>query len=1299
MDGVWTYDADLPALRTERGHYSNMIKVKIPTVAGEVQMTRMPKPENLRSGKIPSSRGPQRPIKEAKKQASTPGVQKSSSAKAIISKKSREKPANKDNGAPPASPTPTSAVAAKKKTKKLVKSKSGHELSTVKRRSPSSGGGGPTYEIPSTPEKLRKNRKAISKSDHELNSVGHQTFAIPRSSSRSRSRQGSTASTSEVKRAKRTSRKSGEESKRVEEEKEEEAPMGDAVKVSLVNESAGSESAPGEVAKGEDANPTPCSTEAVASPTEAPAAEVNAQVPIVPVAVAGEDSIITETTDTFGTPPCNFVDDDTTVDTDLSDEDMPDLELVLAKTYDGREKEEEEEKKGLFLTVVDIVAHEGEEEVEDKKKLVDVGVEANTLFSTPTEDPPEEDGCEEGAEEEENAVTVGKLMIRRKEKEVRISQDRQMSKTPVPPVTITTSVQTEVEKEEEAGNDAKVKEETVKAPPAVYEEGVQTEEKELNGTTDQQKDEVNEAGDREEDNEKNEKEEVQQKEAADDRQIVPPPSASEEVDEVEQNKSDATDASQATVVEVEANIAEKKEDKAVVDDAPPENDSPVKEQDTSEAEALKDEDGSTVQEASETAQQMSGESEKEGEEKEQQVVVQEEAKDIPEKETVEDEKMKDESSTDVPPPLPAETATSEADAGDGEKGTAENETDTNGEEDTCPDAQTDKETNESEIATQNDTQTQEKTADDKEASRANAEEVSTYPEESTSGQEAGSTLQVEAADSKSSSPEKAILEESPESLKKPREEADELDHQNETKKDETLEEDRTGDQESVHEIADDKANEKEEGVVSPEQESGNVKEKCNEEEQDASITEMDVDKAASVEKKQQMELAPVEHSEFVVKERNLDEDEQAPETLTEQESTSKSAVTEMKETGDEARDQAEKETESENADLKEDVPVVQDESSKSAENTLEVEEAANDTAQEQHERNIDDATASIQRDNVDEKAIENEEAEAENQDKSIVTENLKDKEEVDTVENTVKVGPDAEGTETEEIAEPPVEDTLDVVDAGTDEQVQGTNEMNTSDDNFPPAEVEKDPAAPEAPTHNCSSPTEVPAETMEEVSIEDENKEARVTASDVEAVEGKVDDANSTEGKEEVDAAKSIEVEGEEEAVVRPDTVQPPVINIEAAPTGEPVENDGETKADAHQHHQKTYPSGEKPPVIRKRDLRVKQEVQKSASASAIHDKEKWATSKVVANSESLESMFDDDDDDKEKWATSKVVANSESLESMFDDDDDDEDWSDDEDSEDRSLSSARDQEKVLQSLLSCFIRLIPTHLISRASI
>ncbi len=469
MDGVWTYDADLPALRTDRGHYSNMIKVKIPTVAGEVQMTRMPKPENLRSGKIPSSRGPQRPIKEAKKQASTPGVQKSSSAKAIISKKSREKPANKDNGAPPASPTPTSAVAAKKKTKKLVKSKSGHERSTVKRRSPSSGGGGPTYEIPSTPEKLRKNRKAISKSDHELNSVGHQTFAIPRSSSRSRSRQGSTASTSEVRRAKRTSRKSGEESKRVEEEKEEETPMGDAVKVSLVNESAGSESAPGEVAKGEDANTAPSSTEAVASPPEAPAAKASAQgqEPTVPAAAAaGEDSIITETTDTFGTPPCNFVDDDTTVDTDLSDEDMPDLELVLAKTYDGREKEEEEEKKGLFLTVVDIVAHEGEEE-EEKKKLVDVGVEANTLFSTPTEDPPEEDGNEEGAEEEENAVTVGKLMIRRKEKEVRISQDRQMSKTPVPPVTITTSVQTEVEKEEEAGNDAKVKEETVKATPAV----------------------------------------------------------------------------------------------------------------------------------------------------------------------------------------------------------------------------------------------------------------------------------------------------------------------------------------------------------------------------------------------------------------------------------------------------------------------------------------------------------------------------------------------------------------------------------------------------------------------------------------------------------------------------------------------------------------------------------------------------------------------------------------------------------------------------------------------------------------
>ena len=47
VDGEWTFDEDLPALKNDQGHYSNMLKVKIPGHQNETQVNRMPKKENL----------------------------------------------------------------------------------------------------------------------------------------------------------------------------------------------------------------------------------------------------------------------------------------------------------------------------------------------------------------------------------------------------------------------------------------------------------------------------------------------------------------------------------------------------------------------------------------------------------------------------------------------------------------------------------------------------------------------------------------------------------------------------------------------------------------------------------------------------------------------------------------------------------------------------------------------------------------------------------------------------------------------------------------------------------------------------------------------------------------------------------------------------------------------------------------------------------------------------------------------------------------------------------------------------
>ncbi len=46
VDSEWTFDRDLPALKTDQGHYSNMIKVKIPSF-NEPQWNKTPKEENL----------------------------------------------------------------------------------------------------------------------------------------------------------------------------------------------------------------------------------------------------------------------------------------------------------------------------------------------------------------------------------------------------------------------------------------------------------------------------------------------------------------------------------------------------------------------------------------------------------------------------------------------------------------------------------------------------------------------------------------------------------------------------------------------------------------------------------------------------------------------------------------------------------------------------------------------------------------------------------------------------------------------------------------------------------------------------------------------------------------------------------------------------------------------------------------------------------------------------------------------------------------------------------------------------
>lgn len=50
VDGDWSYDEDLPALKIERTKYNNMIKVKVPTL-NEVQWNKTPRPENLQRAK------------------------------------------------------------------------------------------------------------------------------------------------------------------------------------------------------------------------------------------------------------------------------------------------------------------------------------------------------------------------------------------------------------------------------------------------------------------------------------------------------------------------------------------------------------------------------------------------------------------------------------------------------------------------------------------------------------------------------------------------------------------------------------------------------------------------------------------------------------------------------------------------------------------------------------------------------------------------------------------------------------------------------------------------------------------------------------------------------------------------------------------------------------------------------------------------------------------------------------------------------------------------------------------------
>ena len=39
VDGQWTFDPDLPALKNDAGHYSNMIKVKLPANDKDLQVT------------------------------------------------------------------------------------------------------------------------------------------------------------------------------------------------------------------------------------------------------------------------------------------------------------------------------------------------------------------------------------------------------------------------------------------------------------------------------------------------------------------------------------------------------------------------------------------------------------------------------------------------------------------------------------------------------------------------------------------------------------------------------------------------------------------------------------------------------------------------------------------------------------------------------------------------------------------------------------------------------------------------------------------------------------------------------------------------------------------------------------------------------------------------------------------------------------------------------------------------------------------------------------------------------------
>jgi len=341
VDGQSTVDADGASARNERGNAVNVILVRVPTVAGEVQMTRPPKRSNL-------DKAAKRLEANLEKIAPTVfadlSLRRSSSAKALTAEKK------------------TPAVVRKVQQKgKLVKSKSGHALANAA----------------TSCDDSKKSKVKKSKSGHEL-------ATVPRDSGK--------GAKPKVKNKLITKSKSDHELAATSKE----SPS------AVVNELMVKNDVDKEEVKQADVNDAH------------PPLEVKQDSP------KAQKKVKKSTCDSFTQSDFHTLEDDTaTIGADLEDlsedeeDKLPDLEVVLARSN----RQGQEESKGLFLTVVDIQAKEGEEEGNGNKQAED--------------------------HTEEERVYHGKLELSPPLDEERVNQERQVE--PVEPVKMLCSVAIQTE--------------------------------------------------------------------------------------------------------------------------------------------------------------------------------------------------------------------------------------------------------------------------------------------------------------------------------------------------------------------------------------------------------------------------------------------------------------------------------------------------------------------------------------------------------------------------------------------------------------------------------------------------------------------------------------------------------------------------------------------------------------------------------------------------------------------------------------------------------------------------------------